>query len=245
MVFHIDDTLSNCPWTLINETCPPHYESFDTGTAPSYVAIVSSTFSCLGSLLIILTFFILKDMRTGSQKIITLLALADLISAVGYIIGSSNYLQHHKTLNLTDVNTSTSCKSFSNVCTAQAAVTTWSSNVSFYWTVILAFYFFLIIVFKRIKLASRLMVVYNIIAWLVPLIIVIPLLAYNKLGYAHYAASNWCFVNTKTVVDKMDTLVILAAGKFWEILSYILVTVLYVLIYCAMRKVSSVVIVSE
>ena len=82
--------------------CPQSYNcshvndsvSFDVGRTPSYVAIVSSSLSCLGPFLIFATFLLLKDMRTGAQKIITFLAIADLISAAGYIFGSINFLVH-------------------------------------------------------------------------------------------------------------------------------------------------------
>ena len=230
----ISSTSNNtCPWVNTNSTCSPGFVQFDTGSAPSYVAIVSCTFSCLGSLLIVLTFFILKDMRTGSQKIITFLAIADLISAVGYIIGSVNYLKHR--------NLSYDCGNFLQVCEGQATVTTYSSLVSFLWTVILALYFFLIIVFKRVQVASRLMIIYNIIAWGGPLAIVIPLLALNRLGYSHFAASNWCYVkdveHKSLTQDTETTWMILIAGKFWEILSYIVVSALYIVITVHISKV--------
>lgn len=203
------------------------------GTAPSYVAIVSCSLSCLGSFLILLTYFVLKDLRTGAQKIITLLAVADLISALGYIVGSANYLQHHKDTE--------HCGSFKKVCVGQAAVTTYSSLVSFLWTVILALYFFLIIVFKRVKAASRLMVFYNIVAWGCPFLVVVPLLAFDMLGYAHFAASNWCFVANKPNQSEWERAgIVLVAGKFWEIASYVIVTVLYVVITVKIGKVSRV-----
>lgn len=229
---------NRCPWVFTGsnatECGAPGFVFLDTGRAPSYVTIVSSTLSCLGSVLIVLTFFVLKDMRTGSQKIITLLALADLISAVGYIIGSANYLQH-RGLNSTD-----DCGSFSQVCVGQATVTSYSSLVSFLWTVILALYFFLIIIFKRVKVAANLMICYNIVAWGGPLAVVIPLLALGKLGYSHFAASNWCYVKEhKALSNDFETIVIIfVAGKFWEILSYILVSVLYIVITVYIGRVS-------
>lgn len=224
---------NSCPWAG-SENCTGGFVPLDIGKAPSYIAIISCTFSCLGSILIILTFFMLKDMRTGSQKIVTMLAIADFISATGYIIGSANYLQHQNSTS------ATGCGDFNKVCIGQATVTTYSSLVSFLWTVILAFYFFLIIVYKRAKVASRLMAIYSVIAWLGPLSIVVPLLACGKLGYSHYAASNWCYVkgDEKALTSDWEmTLIILVAGKFWEISSYILVTILCVAITIVFSKV--------
>lgn len=209
-----------------------NFVHIDIGIAPSYVAILSCFFSCLGSILIILTYFLLKDLRTGSQKIITMLALADLISAVGYILGSSNYIYHYQS--------TSGCDTFNKLCRAQAFVTSWSSLVSFSWTVILAFYFFLIIVFKRVQVVSKLMLVYTVLAWGLPLLIVVPLLLLDKLGYAHYAASNWCFVKDDSTSPREGwkvVLVVLVAGKFWEILSYVLVTVIYLVITVVIGKV--------
>ena len=223
-----------CPYNSSSANCSAQYVALDIGLAPSYVAIVSCSFSCLGSVLIVLVYFTLKDLRTGSQKIITMLALADLISAVGYIVGSANYIHHyHSTLG---------CETFYKLCTAQAAVTSWSSLVSFSWTVILAFYFFVIIIFKQGHMVSKLLVFFTLLAWCAPLLIVVPLLALNKLGYAHYAASNWCFVKQDSTNSKeswKSMLIVLVAGKFWEILSYVVVTVLYTAIIIAIGKVGA------
>ena len=224
--------------------CPQRYNcshvnnsaSFDIGRAPSYVAIASSGLSCLGSLLVIATFLLLKDMRTGAQKIITFLAIADFISAAGYILGSINFLVHFNRQNNTE-----SCHVFDVLCRMQASITSWSSLSSFCWTLILAFYFYMVIVYNRKALASRLLPLYHITAWLGPLFVIAPLTGFMKLGYAHYAASNWCFVaeppntshnaNLKNKNINPETVVLIfVAGKLWEILTYIGVILIYALI---------------
>ena len=226
----------------MNGSCPVSFNcseeglrSFDIGVYPSYVSIFSCTLSCLGSLLILLTFCLLKDLRTTTQKIITFLAMADLVSALGYIIGSVNFLTH---FGETDT---TKCKLFQDLCIAQSAITTWSSLVSFCWTVILAFHFFLIIVYQRFQLAGKLIPLYNVIAWGVPLLIVIPMLATGKLGYSPYATSNWCFVKDSNYnglrEHGLTVALILVGGKGWELVSYVSVSLLYILIFCNVNKV--------
>ena len=220
-----------CPQTF-DCTEKAGYVSFDIGRAPSYVAIASSGLSCLGSFLVIATFLLLKDMRTGAQKIITFLAIADLISAAGYIFGSINFLVHFNQTN------NQSCQVFRDLCRAQASITSWSSLCSFCWTLILAFYFYMVIVYNRKALASCLLPLYHIIAWIVPLFVIVPLTVLDKLGYARYAASNWCFVadpintsNFTTLISNPETIVfIFVAGKLWEILTYIGVILIYALI---------------
>ena len=220
-----------CPQTF-DCTEKAGYVSFDIGRAPSYVAIASSGLSCLGSLLVIATFLLLKDMRTGAQKIITFLAIADFISAAGYIFGSINFLVHF------DQNNTESCHVFDVLCSIQASITSWSSLSSFCWTLILAFYFYMVIVYNRKPFASRLLPLYHIIAWIGPLFVIAPLTGFSKLGYARYAASNWCFVrdpnNTSNIANLQNNTetiaLIFVAGKQWEILTYIGVILIYALI---------------
>ncbi len=223
-----------CPTT--SNCTHPDVVSIENGPIPSYVAIVSSGFSCLGSILIVVTFFALKDMRSGAQKIITFLALADFVSAAGYIVGSVNFLTHY---NMTE---SKECKVFEDICVAQATFTSWAMLTSFLWTTILAFYFYLIIVYHRVQVAARLMPLYHIVAWGFPLFIVIPLVATGHLGYAPYAASNWCFVKNTDFrrglkTNPTEIIIILFDGKLWEILTYVVITVLFILISAHVAKV--------
>ena len=168
-----------CPQTF--NCAEKGYVSFDIGCVPSYVAIASSGLSCLGSFLVIATFLLLKDMRTGVQKIIiTFLAIADLISAAGYIFGSINCLV---CFDQTD-----GCQVFQALCNAQASITSQSPLGSFCWTLILAFYFYMVIVYNRKALVSQLLPLYHIIAWIGPLFVIVPLTVLMKLWYARYAA---------------------------------------------------------
>ena len=224
-----------CPG-IINCSTHKNLVSFDLGRIPSYVVLGSSTLSCLGSALILFAYFYLKDIRTGAQKVITLLAVADLFTASGYIIGSVNFLTHF--------NQTGQCDVFTNICEIQSFITTWSSMSSFSWTCILAFYFFMVIIFNNASLASRLMPMYNIISWLGPLLIVFPILLTRNLGYTPYVTSNWCFIkdtqfNRERLLHKPKVILLtLVGGKFWEVVSYLVVIVLYLCIKIYISKVS-------
>jgi G protein-coupled receptor 157 len=225
----MDESDEVCP-KHINCTSRPGKESFDIGLLPTYLSLSSSSLSCLGSLLILLAYVVLKDMRTGAQKVITLLAIADFFTAFGYIIGGVNYLQHFGGTN------AASCKRFNTICEIQSFITTWSSMCSFWWTSILAFYFFLVLVFNRSSLAAKLVPVYNVLAWLGPLTIVLPLLLTDNLGYAPYVASNWCYIKDKDYAtqslghSRKVTALLFVGGKLWEIMTYVWISVLYIMI---------------
>lgn len=224
---------SHCPES---HQCSDGLVSFDIGRVPSYLNLISSSLSCLGSILIVITYLLLRDMRTGAQTVITLLAIADFFTAFGYIIGSSNFIAAF------DSNDSAECSVFTSICEIQSFITTWSTMSSYCWTCILAFYFFLVLVYQKGKLAAKLIPLYNIIAWLGPLCIVGPMLVFGKLGYAPYVASNWCYIkdasNEALTKKPLIILYILLGGKLWEILSYIIVLVLYIRIRWSFRKVS-------
>ena len=227
-----------------NDLCPHHYncteltgredyKSLVLGVGPSIVAIISCTFSMLGSLLIVYTYVRWRDIRTGSRSIITFLAIADFVTAFGYVTGSINYILQY----LEEPEQLQTCPVFQQVCQIQSFITTTSSLSSFAWTSTLAVYLYLIIVKSKMNLAYRLMPLYHVIAWLGPLLITLPLLAIGNLGYSPYAASNWCYIgeslpytNPKYQCGHLNlrmVLLIFIAGKAWEIITYIVVILFY------------------
>ena len=220
-----------CPHTY---KCPDGLASFGIGNLPSYLNIISSGMSCLGSILILITYLVLRDMRTGAQKIITLLAIADFFCSLGFLLGSVNFLAYGSL--------HTDCALFTTMCEIQSFITIWPAMSSFCWTTILAFYFFLVLVYNKGKLAMKLMPLYNVIAWLGPLLIEFPMLVAGRLGYAHYGASNWCFIKDDSDMPLTKNpqliLIILFACKLWEVVSYIIVVLFYMRVRWSIVKVS-------
>ena len=209
-----------------NFSCSRDYVSFDIGRTPTYFSIVSCSLSVLGSGLIVLAYLCLREIRKGAQKVITLLAIADFFTAFGYLIGAGNFLTHYRETE------HDACEVFEVICEIQSFITTWSSLCSFAWTSFLALYFYLLVVRNKHALAIKLLPWQNIVAWGIPLVIVLPILVVGRLGYAPYAASNWCYIkdsNYKRDLKSSITTIslIFVAGKFWEILSYFVVLVLY------------------
>ena len=210
--------------------------SFDVGRLPTYFSIASSSLSVLGSLLIFLVYFKLKERRSIAQKIITLLAIADLFTALGYLLAAWNFLTHFgerdqsKCLNV-----------FQPVCAIQSYITTWSSLCSFGWTCALALHFYLVLSPTKKHLPPKLLVYENIVAWFVPIVIVLPLLCTDKLGFTQYAASNWCFIKDADIypsseMNRLTISLMLVAGELWEMLSYVFVVLMYGLTRCKLHK---------
>jgi len=222
--------------TIAGTGCPGSFNcsakedliSFDIGYPPTIVSILSSFLSCLGSLLIFVVYGVLpKRMRTAVQKIITLLAVADLVTALGYLFAAGNYLSHY------NEHRAEKCATFQVLCEIQSFVTTWSSLCSYTWTNILAIHFYLKIVQQQTQQRdAKLLPLYNVIAWAGPLLIMVPLLATRKLGFSPYVASNWCYVKdenySKSIKNNPLVIVLLlVAGELWVLITYFVAAGLY------------------
>ena len=157
---------------------------------PHYVGIVSAVLSVFGAAIILLAYCAFKDLRRGTaQNIITGLALADLGAAFGSLLGIGNFLVYK----YWTTESSETCWIFQNLCEIQAFASISCIISSCIWNAALAVHFLLATVLPRSRWIDRLMPLYNIVAWTLPIMILLPLLIAGKLGYnPTYQAS--CFV---------------------------------------------------
>lgn len=109
------------------------------------LVLISCFLSVVGSVLVLLTYALWPDLRTKPRRLLLFLSIADLFSALSYFYGS--------------------LKSFnSNTwdCVTQGAVSTFSNTSSFFWTVAIAVYLYIIIVRSRPRLADSLHVYFHL-----------------------------------------------------------------------------------
>lgn len=154
---------------------------------PVCVGIASATVSLLGASLILVAYCAFKDLRTGvAQKIITLLALADVGTALSLLLGIVNFLvydrRHHSGTH-TPSQEERLCWQFDTVCQIQAFTGVACSSSSFIWTAVLAVHFLLATVFNGANWSEKLVPLYAVVAWILPIVVALPLLVTGKLGY--------------------------------------------------------------
>ena len=152
-------------------------ESLAGSLATCFILVASSAMSCLGTILILIAYAALKDIRKGAQTIITILALADLVYSISLIVAGINYFVYYNRRTVK--------------CTSkiQGFVTLLGSWSTFVWTSAVAFYFFMLYVFKALSLAMKLMPLYNILAWGLPVTIALPLLIFRQTWTLPWLAS--------------------------------------------------------
>ena len=235
--------LASCP-SIDDQQCYSVL-TYDRYTFP--VSMVSCIFSCIGSIAIIGSFIRWKDIRSGSRWIIMYLSVADCLTASSYLIGSINFLVFRAGYNFHGQAAVDACVRFDTVCQIQSFLSSCSSMSSFVWTLVLAIYLYWTIVKKEVRTVNRLFPLYHVIAWGLPIAILLPLLILNKLGYSPVAASGWCYIRTNHVTQTFSTeslsmltweniVLILVGGKALEIFTYITVISLYFLVFCNIRR---------
>ena len=137
--------------------------------------------------------------RHTAQTIIAMLAMADFILALSGIFGASIQLTYIITNSADNLLSERDCYNFDMLCQIQAFVGMWMLGSTFTWTSMLTLHFFLVTVCTHSTWPHKLMPLYNIVAWLIPLFGTLPMLLLGKLGYIHYLT--WTCFMTSTGVD--------------------------------------------
>ena len=103
--------------------------------AQAAITLTSATLSLLGGLTLLVTYLRISEFQTSVHRLLVFLTIADILTAFGYILGTTYYLLlDPKKKNLSDP-----------VCVAQSFITTFSSLASFAWTSIIAVHLYLLI----------------------------------------------------------------------------------------------------
>ncbi len=193
--------------------------------------ILSSLASVVGSLLIIGTFLRWKDMRTVARMILVFLAIADLLTGIGYIFGAAIYWKYQ--YNYCHYNSSiptntTGYEEYQRLCTAQSFFTTLFPIASFFWTANLSIYLFIAVGLHKSDLAKKLMIPFHLTAWGVPLVICVALLSSNHLGSSTgQSNADWCWIKSENQDYTTYFMLEFVAGKMWELLIIILSLTLF------------------
>ena len=163
---------------------------------PVIASCISSIVSMLGAALILFAYCAFKDLRKGTaQKIITLLALADIGTAASVVLGTLNlFVYKMYRSDVSEDKEGSACLNFYIVCQIQAFIVLMCVISGYIWTAILAVHFLLATVLSHSSWTERLMPLYNTIAWTLPIIISLPLLLSGKFGYTP-TYPNSCFIS--------------------------------------------------
>ena len=190
---------SNCSWVI---------ELFTKTTEIQILQTVVGILSILGSLIIIVTYFIFLDMKSTARKILVFISFSDIFTVFPYILVS--WYPHDTNIHLEN-------------CKWQSFFTTTAVMWSFFWTSSLAIYVFVVITRKNYDLGEKLMPYFHFFNWLVPIGVVTLAYIKEKLGGVEsIVTGGWCWISTD--ISKEEAIKwMFITGKGFEISSYFII----------------------
>ena len=198
------------------------------------VVLTTCALSMLGSVLIILSYFIVPDIRTKAREILVNLSIMDFMAAAanfaGIVINFDKYLGN---------GTSNSSTVMNNLCMAQASFALYGTLSSILWTICIAVHIYLCIMVGSKTLAFRSAVAFYVLSYGIPVIVTVWYVATKKLGYDLVSGSGWCSILVyKHYGERSEFLPLntLFASDLWVYLTMFIVPVILVSLYCHLRN---------
>ena len=232
---NVTPAVLNCGYVNLNEELEPYFQ-------------VACFLSMVGSSLIILTYVLFADLRTMSRLLLVFLSFMDFGTALSNSIGIF--------LNF---------KTSTVGCQIQAAFAIFCSLSSYLWTAAIAVYIYITIVRGQQVLALKLVKIFHVLAWGIPLIIVAVAGGLDILGYdiqevhsdrkslvTATVTGGWCFIrgpypdpNATTTEHDVPPkwfnnnwykFWVMIAGEAWEIGTFLFCLFVYILIKVHMYR---------
>lgn len=203
--------------------CGDNHTSFDLDLLPSCFTITSGTLSVLGALIVFGQWIQAKRRkqlsRSTLQDVLTMWAVAELVVAVSYIVAGINFITNKRETN--------ECNIFETIYKTRCFVTTWFSMSGNVWTSILMVHSgFLLLGYSGVFLAQKFMPIYNIIAWICPLTIALPLLVTKNLECRPLRYH-------PTAVSIVSLVV---AGPLWVFVTFAIIVIFFIIIQLQLAR---------
>ena len=196
--------------------------------------------SIIGASLIIITYFAFKDVRTIARQLLVNLSIADLITALANLIGL--LVNFEKYLNSNVIPKHEQNKGMEIFCIIQAFIAQFGTDVSILWTIVIALYMLIIVVFKKIDLAEKLVPAYYIICWGIPLIMMIWFAVVGYLGFEPDTTPGWCAIRStltsthgNVTVESIVVYPVTIGYTGYVFFAFLVLPVLYIIIRCHVK----------
>lgn len=179
-----------------------------------------SSLSTFGSVAIIVTYFLWRDLQTTTRRILVYISIGDFFATYPSVVifWTKQYEKNGMS------------------CKLQSFITSTAIMWSFFWTTSLAIYLYIALVKKRHDISEKLMVTFHVVNWCLPTVLVGAALYEKQLGTTKSeSTAGWCWIR---IGEDRERAVIwmLICGKFWEILSYFINGILYYCITLTIKK---------
>ena len=193
---------------------------------PLWIQLVSGgicILSILGSLAIILTYVLVKNIRSKARELLVHISLMDIMYSTANLVGLA--LPYHEHL---EDNSNESESAYLTVCKAQAFIAVYGTIGSVLWTLGLAVYLYYRIVSRNGDVTRKLGRALYVLCYALPLYVTLWLLLDDWLGYPHnvLAGAGWCSFR-----DDVDAIVTFMTYDIWIWLGILILVPLYFIIH--------------
>ena len=182
---------------------------------------MTSSLSAFGSVAIIVTYFLWRDLRSTTRRILVYISIGDFFATYPSLIifWTKGY----------QIN--------SFPCRLQSFITSTAIMWSFFWTTSLAIYLYIALVKRRQDLSEKLMLTFHVVNWCLPILLVGGAWYEGRLGHTNSkSTAGWCWILIDKKEHKKAVIWMLICGKFWEIISYFVNGFLYFYITLKIKK---------
>ena len=139
--------------------------------------------SVLGASLIILTYVAFKNLRTVARELLVHLSIADICVAMSHLVGITALFPKYVANPCVWGDTPVYINVTELACKIQGGVAVFGAVSSFFWSVAVAIYLLVLIVFENPKLGKYLRYFFYVICWGVPTVLVIVFGFNDYLGF--------------------------------------------------------------
>ena len=219
-----------------SNNCTHHQED----TVIKYVAMVACILSSIGSFIIILSYVLIRQIRTKVREILVHLSLMDLTYSLANLIGLLlNYGDHlHRgSCELKDP--------YDVICKVQGGFAFYATISSILWTSGIAIYLYFRVVINKDKVIRIVVLLLYITCWGIPVLLIVWVFMVDAIGYevpkpdssSRDTSGGWCALKQKSQPTHAGNVVLaIFNNDLWIVLTIILVVVLYGFIHCHIRR---------
>ena len=191
-----------------------------------YVVYVTCSMTILGSLLIILTYLLFRELRTRVRLILFHLSIMDLGVGLSNLIGTAIDFNGYYQRNYTEW---AAPRYIHALCSTQAGFAMYSTYGSVFWTNCLAVYLYFAVVRCSDKTKRILLWVSVVLCYVLPLVLSLWLVLTHKLGPSPYGSGGWCsLINVDPSTGTKEYFSITFGYDMWIYLTFVLVPLLYI-----------------
>ena len=229
----------------INCSLPHYVARVEKEDALRAVVGVTCFLSIVGSLLIILSYLLFKDLRTTARLILLHLSLADFGVAFSNLFG--DVYKFYRFANCATLDRPDLPLLYpplqNNLCIAQAFFAHFSTISSVLWTMMLAAYMYTVVTkIKEGPESNRWFMFFSYaFCYGMPLALNIWMLSTHKLGFSPFDTSGWCgtiITNAHEVAEhhRRDYVTAVLGYDLWIVLTTVFIVAIYVSLHFYVRK---------